>query len=143
MSLPITIEDKATSTAACISEYGQLVTAPISYSTPYYASIAVAATPYEIVQGRTGKLFVITDILIASDKDFASATVAETVTIYEADVSDISTSIRTITRVDLLRNDRLVATGLNLITGQARSLVGITPLTTAVDVTIAGYYIPI
>jgi hypothetical protein len=143
MSLPIKIEDPVTQKVANVSEYGQLIIAPISYSTPYYIDVAVAATEYEVVQGKTGRKFVITDVLLASDKNFATATVAETVIVYQADVSDITTNLGTIFQIDFLRNDRLAATGLNLITETARSLVAIAPTSAAVDVTIAGYYIPI
>jgi len=141
--LPVTIKCSKTKQSALVTEYGQLVTAPISYSEPYYVDLAVAATPYEIVKGKTGKRFIITSLLVASDKNFASTTTSETVTVYEAAAEDISASLNTIFQVDLLRNDRLVATGLNLITLEGRSLVGIAPTSVAVDVTIAGYYVPV
>ena len=142
MPLPINIEDKSNKNSAVVTEYGQLVTAPLSYSDPNYVSLAVADTAYEIVPGKTNRRFVIAGILVASNKAFASSTVAETVTIYEAAIEDIDTSLGTIFRVDLLRNDRLVATGLNLIGSKGRSIVGIAT-DAAVDVTIAGYYIPV
>ena len=140
--LPVNIKCSKTKNSALVTEYGQLVTAPISYSTPHYVDVAVLNTTYEIVEGKTGKQFVITSLLIASDKDFGSSVDAETITIYESAAEDISTSLGIIFQVDLLRNDRLVATGLNLITSKGRSLVGIAT-SAAVDVTIAGYYIPV
>lgn len=139
--LPVIIQDKNTKNSACVTENGQLIVAPISYSEPYYVKLAVLNTPYEIIPGITNKAFVITGILIASDKNFASATVAEAVTIYEAAVEDISTQLKILFQFDLLRNERVVATGLNIITNTARSLVGIAPTSAAVDITLAGYYL--
>lgn len=106
-------------------------------------SLAVRNTAYEIVKGKTDKRFVITGILAASSKTFGSATTAETVRLYESAVEDIDTNLETIFQVDLLKNDRIVATGLNIITSVGRSLVGIAIDDEAVDITLAGYYIPV
>jgi hypothetical protein len=123
-----------------VTELGELVTAPLSNSTPYYVSVAIASTPYLVVPAIAGKCFLITGLLIASDKNFGTATTAETVVLYEANAADLSTNIKTITQVDLLKNDRLVATGLNLVASNARALVA-SGTDSAVDVTVAGYYI--
>ena len=143
MAISSYIEDKSNKNTVRITDDGQLVVAPISYSFPYYISVATPATAFEVVGGKTGKRFVITGLLIASDKTFASSTTSETVTIYEATPNDLDTLLETIFKVDLLRNDRLVATGLNLVTNKAKSLVASTPTSAAVDITLAGYYIPI
>ena len=71
-----------------ITEFGEFVTAPISYSTPYYVLVDVL-TALEVVQGKAGQCFVITGLLLASDKNFASTTVAETLTVYEANPAEI------------------------------------------------------
>ena len=123
-----------------VTSRGELVVAPLAYSTPYYKSVAAAATPYEVVPAKAEKRFVITGLLLASDKTFGSATTAETLTIYEANAADLSVNLKTIVRLDMLKNDRMPATGLNLITTKARALVAI-GTDFAVDVTIAGYYV--
>lgn len=143
MALPINIKDTATGYQARVSQYGELIIGKVDYSAPYYAQIAIAATPTKILDGVAGKKFVVTDVLIAANKNFATATVSETVTIYEANPADLATNTKTFFKVDLLRNGRLVATGLNIITDTTRSLVGITPTSTEVDITIAGYYVPV
>ena len=143
MALPVQIEDKGSKASVRVTEFGQLVTAPIAYSDPYYVSIAVANTAYEIVAGKTGKRFVVTGLVIASDKNFASSTVAETVTIYEAPADALDTSLKVVFQLDLLRNDRVVATGLNIISSTGRSLVGQAPTSAAVDITFSGYYVPV
>lgn len=142
MTVKTTITDPSSSHAAIVTARGELVTGAFSYSSPYYKKIAVANTAYEIVKGLSGKQFVITSIILASDKNFASATAGEAVNIYGAHPSDIGTSIDAIFSLELLKNDRLFGTGVNLITAEACSIVGIAPTDAAIDVTIAGYYVP-
>ena len=123
-----------------VTKQGELITGKLSYSTPYYVQIIVADTAYEVVVGKAGKQFVITDILLSSDKDFGSSVAGADITVYGAHPSDIDTALNTVANIELLRNDRLVATGLNLITDTACSIVAIATDTVA-DITIAGYYI--
>lgn len=123
-----------------VTPRGELVIAPLAYSEPYYVSVAAAATAYTVVPAVAEKRFVITSLLVASDKTFGSATTAETLTVYEANAAAIGTSLKTIFQVDMLKNDRMVATGLNLITTKARALVAI-GTDNKVDVTVAGYYV--
>jgi hypothetical protein len=127
---------------ATVTDLGEIVVAPYSYSTAYYVSVAAAASPYEVVPAKPSHCFVITGLLLNSDKNYGTATAAETLTIYEANAADISVNLKTVTQVDLLRNDRLPVTGLNLLMSQARSIVAIAD-SAAVDVTIAGYYVPL
>lgn len=141
MALPVQIEDKSTKRSACVSPFGELITAPLSYSTAYNSSMDLAATEYEIVTGKTGKRFVITDILIITLKSVSPSAPA-TIVLYEADVSDLTTNLNTIVEIDMVSQDRLVANGLNIVTnGNARSIVGTTTDGT-VTITVAGYYIP-
>jgi hypothetical protein len=127
---------------ALVKDTGELVVGSLKHSDSYYVNIAVAATSYELVPAIPGMRFIITGVLMASDKTFATVTEAEAVTIYEANPADIDINTKTIFSVPLLRNDRLAATGLDLQTNLTVSLVTITPTTAAVDVTITGYYIP-
>jgi len=134
--------DERTGLAAGISSRGELFTAPISYSEPHYVSIDVAATAFEIVPGKAGKKFVITSMLLASSKTFASATTAETLTIYEASTADLDTNTKILVQLDMLKNDRMVATGLNIATSNAISIAAIAT-DISVDVTVSGYYVVI
>lgn len=140
MSTPVNIRDPESGTAARISPRGELIIGPLSHSTPYYISVAAAATEYKVVDAIAEKRFVITGLLLASDKTFGSATVAETLTIYEANPADITVNEKTIVQIDFLKNDRLAATGLDLLVNQAKALIAI-GTDFAVDVTISGYYI--
>ena len=136
----VTLYDDKSQTAAQISANGELVVAPISYSTAYYQSVDVALTPFLLVPAQASKKFIINSILLASSKTFGTATTAETVTIYEASPADLDTNLKTIVQIDLLKNDRMIATALNIASSTAVSLVA-TATDTNVDVTLGGYYV--
>ena len=123
-----------------VTPRGELIVAPISFSISYYVDVNLALTEFVVVPAITGKCFIITALMLNSDKTFGSATVAETLLLYEAHPSDITTSLNIITQVDMLKNDRLPVTGLNLQVGNTRSIIAVAT-DNNVDVTVAGYYI--
>ena len=136
----VTIFDDKSQAAALVSVNGELIVGPFAYDTPFYVSVDTASTAFEIVPARSGKKFIVKSILLATDKNYASPTVAETLTIYEASPADLSDNLRIFTQVDFLRNDRLPISGLNIATSTAVSLVAIAD-SNNIDVTIAGYYV--
>jgi hypothetical protein len=125
---------------AIISPLGEVVVAPISYSTAYYMLVDSTTDAFEVVPGLSGKRFVITSILFASDRNFGSATTPENMTLYEAHPSDLATNLATVASIDFLKNDRLSATQLNIQTEEGVALVAIAD-DTNIGVTVAGYYI--
>jgi hypothetical protein len=141
MPAKVIIVDPGTRKEATVTRRGELVVSTLDKSVPYYISIAVLNTSYEIVKGIAGKEFVITDIILSSDKNFASATAGEPVVIYGAHPADIDTIIDTFLNIELLKNDRLPLTGLNWVTAESCSVVGIATTDAAVDVTVAGYFV--
>jgi len=132
--------DEQNGTYFRISNNGELIVAPVSYSIAYYKQIDTAATPVTVVPAETGKIFVITGLLLATSKTFGSSTTGETLTIYETSPSDISIQAKIITQLDMFKNDRLVATGLNLATSEAVTIAAVAT-DNDVNVTIAGYYV--
>lgn len=140
MSTPTNIRDADEGTAAKVTSGGVLVVGSLSHSTPYYISVAAATVEYQVIEGKAKKSFIVTGLLLASSKTFGSATTAETLTIYEASPADITVSEKTIVQLDMLKNDRFVATGLDLLVSNAKSLIAIAT-DSSVDVTISGYYI--
>ena len=138
----IQLVDDSTGRIAGISPYGEVYTAPVAYSTAYYITVDVADTAFEVVPGVSGKQFVMTSMLISSSKTFGTATTAETVTLYEGYKADLDTIVNTFTQIDLLKNERLIATSLNLISNTAISIIAIAT-DTNVNITIAGYYVPV
>lgn len=136
----VALFDDKSQTAARVSVNGELVVGPLAYSESYHETIDIAGTAFELVPATSGKKFVISSMLLATSKTFGSATTAETLTIYEASPADPSTNLKTVAEIDFLKNDRLVATGLNIASSTAVSLVA-SATDTNVSVTIAGYYI--
>jgi len=136
------LRDPDTSIAAKVSPDGELYVAKRAYSVPYYVNVDTATIPFEVVRGIANKRFILTAMLILLDKGFGSTVDAESIVIYEAHPSDLTTNLKTFTIVDLLRNDRFPVTGLNLATSETVSLVAIAD-SASVDVTLAGYYVPV
>jgi len=136
----VTIFDDKNQAAALVSVNGELIVGPLSYSTAYHETVDSTTISFEIVPAVSGKKFIIDSMLLATSKTFGTATTAETLTIYEASPADLSTNLKTIAEIDFLKNDRLIATGLNLASSTAVSLVA-SATDTNVSVTIAGYYI--
>ena len=142
MTLQVSLFDDKTQSIAKVNPNGGLIVAPSHYSTAYYVLVDTAATTFEVIPAISDMNFIVTGMLIASDKSFATSTVAETLTIYEANPADLSVNTKTITQIDLLRNDRLVATALDLATTKTRTLVAIAT-SANVNVTLSGYYIDV
>lgn len=141
MALKFQLFDAVRNVFARITSLGEVVTNDYDYSEPYYVSVDSVGDAFEVVAGKPGKCFIVKSLLIASSKTFGSATTAETVTVYEANPSDLTTSLKIFVKLDLLKNDRMPITGLNLKVGKVNSLV-VVATDTDVDVTIAGYYVP-
>lgn len=135
--LPVEIVDSGKS--AKVTSRGQLITAPIEYSSAYNATLDVAATAYNLVLPKAGKRFVITDLLMYANKNVDNVTEAAVV-LYEAS-SEISTTVAAeIVSTEMLRSATRDFIGLNLITSES---VHINAKTSDDDVfvTLMGYYI--
>ncbi len=141
MTVHFSLHDDQTSAIATVTKNGALIVAPIKYSTAYYISVN-SLVALEIVPAEVKYNFIITGVLIASDKSFGTSTTAETITLYEASPSDLATNLKTIFKLDMLRNDRLVATDMNLLTSKSVSIVAIAT-DVNVDVTLAGYFVDV
>lgn len=142
MTTQISLFDDRSQAIGKISTNGELIVSPISYSTAYHVTVDVALTAFEIVPGIPGKNFIITAMLIATDKTFGVPTTSETLTIYEANPADIDTNLKTLVQIDFLPNERFVATALNLVNSKTRSLIA-HATDTNVSVTLSGYYIDV
>lgn len=140
MSQASKIVDEESLFAARVTSRGELVVGALSYSDPYYVRVSAAATETLIVPAKEGMRFVVRDLMVTTDKDFASATSGELIEVYEALPHDITTVEKTIFKVELLKNDRLVAIGLNLITSNTVTIVAVAD-DNNVDITLAGYYV--
>ena len=125
--------------SAGVTKRGELIVAPLDYSSPYNASLSIINTPYEIVPGKIGKKFVTTGFFISALKD-VSNTIEASISVYEASPLDLATSLVDIVTVDLIRGQRFIATGTNIITQTGTTITATTDDAT-VNVALSGYYV--
>jgi hypothetical protein len=134
------VDGKGDGYKAKVSPAGELVTAPYEYSEPVFINLAVDDQGYTFFKPLTSQRFVITDIIAFADKNVTTDCIID---IYEADAEDSATIAKSILKLDLLKQDKIVLTGLNFITSDGGKFVnGKTDDNNAL-VTIAGYYVPV
>ena len=137
-----TLQDgRGTANTVKVSQYGQLVTAPIAYSEPYTASLNSTGTAFKIADPIVGKRFVVTDILLDAGKN-VSASTAGTIVLYEADNEADTTEAKIILSVEMLKNTSREITGLNLLVTEGVWL-NLKTTDATVEATVLGYYIDI
>jgi len=122
-----------------VTEYGQLVTGSYSYSTTYFQNFAVASTAYNFVPPIQNKFFVVTLIILQANKN-VNATTGQVVDIYEASSASSTTIDRSLIEVEMIKNDKIILTGLNFRTTEGKFLNGKTE-DDDILATIAGYYV--
>ncbi len=141
MSTPTVIKDHKTGQAARVTEYGQLVVAPLAYSTPVEVTMSAAGTIYNFIEPSAGQSVVITDIVVSADKSVSSTTPAE-INIYEADAPDGPVSVANIVTPQLVRSDNFILTGLNLLVPEGL-WVNATTDDATIKLTIMFYRVPV
>jgi hypothetical protein len=124
---------------AKITNYGQLVTAPISFSEPYAVTVNATNTAFVMARPFSDKRFVVTDILLDADKN-VSANTAGTVQLYEAAAAGDTAVYKNVLTVEMLKNTNRVITGLNLIVDEGYWL-NIKTTDATIYATVLGYYV--
>lgn len=117
MTAPVNIKDSDSGVTAKVTEFGQLVVAPIQYSTPLTDELDVINTAFNFIAPQQGSLIVITDIIVAADKN-VSPTDPAVVDIYTADSAESTTIIDSILEPLIGRGVTVPVTGLNLLVGE-------------------------
>lgn len=120
-----------------ITKEGQLVTAPLAYSTPMFVDLAVNDQGYTFFPPIDGKRFVITDVIAIANRNVTTECV---INIYESDDLNDATIAKSIFQLDMLKSTTLVMNGLNLVITEGQFLNGKTDDNNGL-VTISGYYI--
>jgi hypothetical protein len=139
MSLNVILEDgRGTSQKAKITPSGQLVVGPVEFSESYYQALDTINTPYNFVEPKTGKRFVITGLIVNGDKNVG--TNGSLVEIYEAEAADTLVVSKNILSVQIQKNGVLAVNPLNLITNIGVWINGKMD-DDDVYITILGYYI--
>lgn len=112
--IPSLIKDPKTSSTARVTRFGQLVVAPIQYSTPVTVDLDTINVAFNFITPVDGKVVVITDIFASADNGVSNTTPAE-VEIYTSDEMDSTTVIDSILQPRLTRASNIPITGLNLL----------------------------
>lgn len=124
---------------ASVSKYGELKVAPYNYSTSYFQNFATADTAYNFIPPIQNQFFVITAIILQANKN-VNATTGQVVDIYEAESATATTIDKNLFEIEMIKNDRVVVTGLNIRTTEGKFLNGKTA-DDDVLATVAGYYV--
>lgn len=141
MAAPSHITDPLTGNVARVTEHGQLVVAPLAFSTPRLVRLDAPASVFNVLAPSPGQLIVITDVIIGGAKDISANTPAE-VTLYTASSATSGAAITELLRLPAARSSVIALTGLNLNVGPTVWLNATTDDAT-VDVTVAYYYAPV
>ena len=124
---------------ASVSRYGELRVAAYDYSTSYFKNIGIANTAYSFVPPIQDEFFVITAIILQANKN-VNANTGQIVDVYEATSATSTTVDKSLIEVELIKNDRIVLTGLNIRTSEGKFLNGKTE-DDDILATVAGYYV--
>ena len=139
MTIDVKIKDGwGSGQEACVTDRGQLVIAPLSYSLSYTVTAAVNNQAYNFVIPLAGKRFVVTDILLYANKGVGASDA--TVDVYEADSATETTISKSILALEMLKNSSRDMIGLNLIITEGKFL-NIKTDDNTVFATVMGYYV--
>lgn len=141
MGVPSVIKDLKTGQTARVTEFGQLVVAPLAYSTPVAVSMATPLIAYNFIEPAGGQSVVITDIIASADKSVSTTTPAEVI-IYEAGAPDTLTSVADIVTPQLIRSGNFILTRLNLLVPEGL-WVNATTDDSTIKLTIMYYRVPV
>ena len=98
--------------AVLVTEFGQLVVAPIDYSTSVNAEMSVDDQAYNLVGPSSGQEIIVTDIILTANRNVGVNDA--TVTIYIADGPDVTAEAGDILQLEMLKQSTLSLNGLNL-----------------------------
>ena len=140
MTAFVQISDPKTNHTARVSEFGQLITAPIAYTTPTARTLAVVDEPVNFVEPEANHQVVITDIILSSDKNVGAN--GASVQVYFSDAVDSSNIVGGILDIEMLKNTSRDLIGLNFIVGEGL-WVNAKTNDNNIQVTIGYYRVPI
>lgn len=140
MSLSTHLTDgTGTKAQAKVTQRGEVVVAPISYSTSYFNEMTAVNTAYNFITPKTGYEIVITSIIVNANKT-VSATDGALIEIFTANGATSIVPIDDILTVQLVKNSRQVLTGLNIKMSSGVWINAVTDDAT-IFLTVAGFYL--
>ena len=138
--IPSKIVCPKTGNAASVTQYGQLIVAPVDYSSLTQENLTVVDTAYVFVTPLAGHSIVVTDLLISTDKNVGVN--GASLQIYTASEADSVTITGGVLDVEMLKNTNRDLTGLNVLITEGLWLLAKTD-DNNVNITIAYYYVPV
>lgn len=137
MAIQVSICDPKTGKAVRLTDHGELIIGKTEHSLPY-SGVLSAAGVENIISLKTNHTFIITYLIVASDK----TNVETQVDVYETRTvdGDASTAEAVILSGSLAKNDRVIIAGLDLRTLPSRFVNIETDTTAVINVTVMGYY---
>ena len=134
------IVDPKTGISARVTEFGQLVTAPLNFSTPVSVEVDDINTAFLLVSPEDGKNIIVDSIVITGNRDIGVNDA--TVVIYSATSEDDINPVAAEVSLEIAKNSNIPLTGLNFIIPEGRFFLAKTNDAT-VFITIGYYYAPI
>ena len=137
----VTVKDERTLIGVKVTDSGELVVAPLSYSTPQFQELDLINTAYNFFKPLPNKHFVITGFNLKADRGVSNSADA-TVIVYEASSFDTTTVDKVIFQEAMVGGERTGYTQMNVYVNPGK---WINAKTTDDDIhaTIAGYYVDI
>ena len=121
---------------AKVSEYGELVVAPVSYSTASVNSLVSNDTGVAFISPAQSKRIVITGVIVAAGKN-VSGTTAAAVEVYQSSTGQGETVAGSILQTEILKSATQSFLPLNIITSEGRWVMA---KTSDADVNVSIYY---
>lgn len=118
MPTPSVIKDNDSGKTVKVTKFGQLVVAPLQYSTPVADEVDVINTAFNFIGPEQDKSIVITDIVLSADR--VVGVNGADVVIYEAGDTVTLTEDQIILDVDMVKQTTLAVNGLNLIVPEGK-----------------------
>jgi len=123
---------------AKVSHIGQVITGPYDYNLIKYINLDVAAQGYTFFPNRAGEQFVLTGLVIVTNKNVVTDCIVD---IYESAAINSATIGTSLFQLEMLKNSTLVLLPLNILCSEGVYINGKTD-DDDVYVTMMGYYIP-
>ena len=142
MAAPVVIRDPMAANSVMVTEFGQLVVAPISFSAPVQAQIDTSATAFNLLGPTQDQQIVLTDIIITANRNVGVNDA--TIDLYLADspITTVFTADDAVLSLEIEKNGKLVLTGLNLITAQGK-WINAKSSDTDIFITLMYYRVPV
>lgn len=124
---------------ALVTDLGQLVTAPFAPSIFYLGSTAVNDVPVNVVAPRKKNLFIITSIILSSDRSVGAN--GAVTTIYENGIGPTDTTQdKVIITEEIAKQTRMTAIGVNIEVSEGK-WINVVSDDVIVRCNIAGYFV--